>query len=219
MPIKDIITPGDKFGRLTILKEGDRVNGKRGVLVQCDCGKTKTVGYYLLKTGVTKSCGCIQREILINRNSSHGYSHHPLYGVWKSMKDRCFNPKATYFYLYGGRGITVCDEWKLCPDGFCEWGMVNGYILGLKLDRIDNNGNYGPHNCRFVTPAENNKNMRSNVWVTYQDKTMILKDWTRELGLDYDLIHIRMKKQGLTFEQAINKPMGIHSRKYKNTFQ
>lgn len=93
-------------------------------------------------------------------NTTHGYSKHPLYARWNSMKQRCYNPKATNYKNYGARGILVCEEWLNNPKAFCDWGMANGYKKGLELDRKNNDGNYESGNCRWVTRSINQKNKR-----------------------------------------------------------
>ena len=116
-------------------------------------------------------------DILTHNQTKHGLRNHPLYGVWSSMVKRCENERSDSFKYYGGRGIRVCEEWRLHPDSFIHWGIENGYAPGLEIDRIDNNGDYCPKNCRFITHKENcaptkrrlrrdNKSGHRNVCVT-----------------------------------------------------
>ena len=107
-----------------------------------------------------------------------------IYYAWRSLRGRCLNPKATAYNHYGGRGITVCDEWKNDYDAFYEWAVVNGYTNNLTLDRIDVNGNYSPENCRWATNIEQGNNTRVNIQVKYGNRSQTITEWCRELGDD-----------------------------------
>ncbi len=115
----------------------------------------------------------------------HGLTRkHPLYRVWCGMKERCYRINHKAFNRYGGRGITVCYKWRndyLC---FFKWATENGYIEGLELDRKNNNGNYTPKNCRFITTQAQQKNKSTNIVITYNGKTMIATDWAKEMGIN-----------------------------------
>ncbi len=156
---------GQRFGRLTVIAEGERPNGK-GVkhwICQCDCGNiTRPVSGSSLRLGRTKSCGCIHREGLARRNTTHGKYHTRLHGIWNGMKQRCNNPNNHKYKDYGGRGISVCVEWEDDFGAFYEWSMSNGYAEGLSVDRIDNDGNYCPGNCRWATATEQRHNRRDS---------------------------------------------------------
>lgn len=130
----------------------------------------------------------------------HGLSHHPLYGVWKGMKQRCYNPKASRFEKYGGRGIKVCKQWKDCFVNFYN-DMVEGYSKGLQLDRIDNDGNYCKENCRWVAPSENVKNRDCAIF--YKGKN--LKDYCKEKGLNYNTVFSRHKYYGWSLDKAVRE--------------
>ena len=120
------------------------------------------------------------------------------------MKGRCTNKNYKFYDLYGGRGIRVCDEWMNDFTAFRDWALSHGYEDGLTLDRIDVNGNYEPSNCRWTTMHEQSRNKRSNVMVTYHGETACLKDMCRKLNFSTSIATHRMKKHGVTFEQAVD---------------
>lgn len=162
---------GQRFGRLTVL-ERTNLRRRKKVLWRClcDCGKETLVITNHLTNGNTKSCGCLHLE---GNRKTHGQCGTRLYRIWKSMKTRCYSPTSPIYKHYGGRGITICDEWqKFQP--FYKWAMANGYSDKLSIDRIDVNGNYEPSNCRWATSEEQHNNTRRNVMLTCNGETLSL---------------------------------------------
>ena len=157
---------GRKFGRWTVLEYSHNNAHREPVWVcKCDCGTIKKVVGANLKSGISKSCGCLHSEIAKRRMTTHGMRYTRIHGVWAGMIERCENPKHKDYKSYGGRGITVCDEWRKDFVAFKDWAYQNGYDENAKqgqctLDRKDVNGNYCPDNCRWVSMAEQNKNKR-----------------------------------------------------------
>ena len=147
---KDIT--GNRYGKLVAIERTVKKNGGYYWKCQCDCGNTKEISESNLCSGKTKSCGCLRVPPLVTK---HNGSNEKLYGIWTAMKQRCQNKNDRNYFRYGGRGISVCDEWSNNYGAFREWCYEHGYKEGLELDREDNNGDYTPENCRFVTHREN----------------------------------------------------------------
>ena len=143
------------------MRRAATINKRTRWVCRCECGSEVVVEAYSLKTGHTQSCGCFQREATSAANRTHGKRKTRLYRIWVCMKTRCYQKSYHAYRHYGGRGITVCDEWLNNFQGFYDWANANGYSDELSIDRIDVNGCYSPQNCRWVTMAEQNKNKRA----------------------------------------------------------
>lgn len=171
-------------------------------LCQCDCGNIVEVLGYSLKSGHTKSCGCLHEETLKTIAITHGDSYSKLYGVYISIIDRCYNPNNKRFKDYGGRGIIVCDEWKDSYLNFKKWAVFSGYKEGLSIDRKNNDLGYSPSNCRWVTRIVQQNNMRKNHIVEYNGQSKTIAEWLRELNIKYDKLWKSIKK-GLDIEDIL----------------
>lgn len=185
-PTRDL--SGCRFGKLVALKKGEPKIQKNGTktttwICRCDCGNIKITQASTLISGNARSCGC--------SHIKHGKSDTRLYNTWTNIKQRCYNPKNTYYYNYGGRGIQMCDEWRNSYEKFEEWALNNGYNDTLSIDRIDNDDDYTPQNCRWATKLQQDNNKRSNVFITYNGETHTMMEWSEILGVPYSLIQSR----------------------------
>ena len=209
---------GARFHRITVVGPQFRYHREKGkprwvVVVSCECGKVKLVQPHDLLRGFVKSCGCHRVDVAIRMgkgNRRHGLEGTPLYFVWRSIKQRCNNPNQHGYHCYGGRGITYCKEWESFVP-FMEWALKNGYSEHLQIDRRNNNGNYEPGNCRFVTPRTNSLNRRTTLIVEAFEETKTLSEWAEDIRcrVSYCTLWIRLfGKAKLTWtpEEAITTP-------------
>lgn len=153
---------GKKFNRLLVLYQIPTINKKLRYRVVCECGGKMVVDSGSLTSNNTKSCGCLQKEWTLKKNTTHGLTHTPLYEVWCGIKKRCYDKNCKAYKDYGGRGIIVCEEWINNYKLFYDWGISHGWKKGLEIDRENNNSNYEPSNCRFVTKKVNMRNTRQS---------------------------------------------------------
>lgn len=205
MPRALIVNHGDRFGRLTIIKEMSQKNKPRRFLCECECGNQKVVSLSKLRTGNTKSCGCLQKEV---RESfltiTHGQSNTRIYNIWAGMKDRCLSSNNPTFKHYGGRGIKICDAW-LNFEPFYKWALQNGYHDNLSIERINNNGNYEPNNCEWATQKKQSNNTRRSKFIEFNGQKKTIKEWAEHLDIKYLLLYKRLSR-GWSIEKAFYTP-------------
>lgn len=206
---------GKRFGKLTVLRRsGNTQDGSAVWECKCDCGNTTRVKGNSLRSGVTKSCGCGIIDGLKNgwERKTHGETNTRLYGIWCGIKQRT-SPSADKrhkkdYYL---RGIRVCDEWANSFEAFRDWALANGYDENAPfgectIDRIDNDGNYCPENCRWISNKEQARNKSNNRNYTYNGETHNITDWARKLDVSEDMLRERLVVLGWDIEKALTTP-------------
>lgn len=202
------IKQGDKFGKWTIIEEiAPKIisnKPRRMFRCQCECGNIGEVQLSCLRNGHSTSCGCEQKKRASAANTKHGLEKQPLYCTWKNMKKRCNNPNATEYKNYGGRGISVCEEWSKDFQNFYDWAINNGWTKELTIDRIDTNGNYCPENCRWADVKTQMNNMTKNHYIEYNGDTYTLSTLSEHLNIPYNIVRYRLSNCKWTVEQLIN---------------
>lgn len=204
---------GRKKNFLEIIGMGRMPNGYRAFICECDCGNVIKINPTHWERGIVKSCGCKRNELLREQNIKHGNSGNRLYRVWSSMKSRCYNVNNSSYANYGGRGITVCQEWLDDFEVFSEWAIENGYDFYAQhgkctIDRINNDGNYEPGNCRWTDMKEQRKNQRDRKpkELAIDGTQRPLTEWYEFYGITAPAVAYRVKVLGMTREDAIKKP-------------
>ncbi len=189
---------GQKFGRLTVLERtGNSTDGKARWICECECGNVLVVQGNHLREGVTRSCGCLA----IETRTTHGLANTKIYHTWIAIKQRCLNPNSTNFYLYGERGITICDEWLDFQNFYDYVSKLDNYgEEGYTLDRIDVNGNYEPGNVRWANSKTQHRNTRRSVFVDYYGVKMMITDVAKLTGISENTLRSRARI-GLTGEK------------------
>jgi hypothetical protein len=183
------------------------------MLCKCDCGNTCVVSLGHLRSGHTKSCGCLTRDFPVITFTKHGDSKSKLYKMWTQMLQRCYNSNYHEYYNYGGRGINVCDSWSNYSV-FKEWALANGYSVGLQIDRINNYLGYSPDNCRWVTRKVNNRNRRNNRTLILNGECHLICEWVEITGIDNDTITKRIDRNGWSVEEALCVKVGQTRKQY-----
>ncbi len=205
--------PSKKYGRWTIVRPATRSasNALRWICV-CDCGTEKTVQQNTMLNGTSQSCGCLSVEMLVaqnkSRNTTHGQTaggYTPEYRSWLHLRNRCYNQNVPEFKHYGGRGITVCDRWLNNFEAFFK-DMGKRPSSKHTIDRRDNDGNYEPGNCRWATQTTQQNNKRSNFIVSVAGREQTLKEVCRDIGVNYQLVWLRIQRYGYTIQEAVSTP-------------
>lgn len=202
-PIK--ITAGDEYGRLTVIREveprcssGQR---QRCVECRCECGAVGEYRLYTLRNGNTRSCGCLAKDITGDLMRTHGLSDSPEFRIWQGVLNRCRSEDRNY----GGRGIGVCERWR---ESFVDFYEDMGPRPSAKhsIDRINNDGNYEPGNCRWATQKEQARNTRRNYLVEHDGQTKCVSEWAEKYGLKPSVLYYRLVKLGWTFDKSVSWP-------------
>ena len=201
-----------RFGRLVVVGEAEPYVSPSGNKIRrcdckCDCGRTTIVYAGHLTSGNTKSCGSCYNGLSNERIQKHGKSNTRLYHIWCTMRERC-RVKPEYSH------VSVCEEWQKF-EPFYEWSMSHGYADNLTIDRIDNNGNYEPSNCRWATWTQQMNNVSKNRKVTFHGVTCTIAEWSRMFCIPYHALRYRIEK-GWDFERALTTPTQGELRKARS---
>ena len=198
-PINSILTALSFCG----FRESKSGNKLPLINVFCKCGTIKIIEAYDLSRGKTRSCGCTRK---INCNhSKYSVSINRLHNIWGSMNHRCYNDKDKAYKYYGGKGITVCKEWRNNYQVFLDWSLLNGYDENLTIDRIDNNIGYEPNNCRWVTLKKNCNNRSTCIYITHNEITLTLQEWSELLNINRDKLKDKLFNKGYSINDFINE--------------
>lgn len=201
---KKIPMIGRTFGKLTVIAESDKRGGQCTWICKCECGAiTHPIGGYDLRNGRQVSCGCKKRHGKSSSFYKHGGAGTKLYEVFKTMHRRCEAKTANRYSYYGERGISVCAEWSDFAV-FREWAHASGYAEGMTIERIDNNGNYEPTNCRWATMKEQSNNRRNSIFAEIDGQTLTIAQWSDSTGIPYETIYCRYRR-GLAGKDLIKK--------------
>lgn len=190
---------GKKFNMLTIISHKKKGKYNCNYFVcKCDCGKITEIKSNHILNDNQLSCGCVRVKY---EDSKIGTI---LYDTWNRMIHRCYNVDNHKYPRYGARGIVVCDEWKNNYNAFYKWAINNGFKVGLSIDRVNNNGNYEPNNCRWATRKQQMNNTSRNRYITHNNETHTLAEWCEKLGLNYSTVSVRLHR-GKTISEALAK--------------
>lgn len=212
---------GKRYGRLLVVSESHKGRGGFYWNCICDCGSETTVLGTDLRRGHTKSCGCYNREMSEVKNTKHGLNGTRISRIHQNMKARCNNPNNTHYHNYGGRGISVCEEWSSLSS-FSEWAFSSGYNDSLTIDRVNNDKGYEPSNCRWISKSEQsyNKRISPNSATGYPGINMLNNKYVAYIGFKNEKIHIGVFDNfDVAFEARRKKEMELYGRfLYKNPF-
>lgn len=198
--------------KLTVIQLGENKTSKSHKAIwecKCSCGSDKIVLATRgdLINGKIRSCGCLKVEANKSRCETHGESKTRLYRIWCGMRDRCYNQNNKKYCNYGGRGISICDEWR-SYHGFRCWALENGYADDLSIDRIDVSGDYEPSNCRWTNSITQSNNRTNNHIVEFENKTMTVSELAAILKMPYNTVSSRINHLGYSANDCANTPIG-----------
>ncbi len=193
---------GKRFGQLVVIRRVAHDKPQTLWLCECDCGKSTKVLMNSLRRGLTKSCGCLRRQPPANK---HGHVGTKVYSTWAGMMSRCNNPRNNNYPNWGGRGIKVCDRWRLFLNFLEDMGQPP--TSSHTIERKDNDRDYEPSNCRWATRTEQGNNKRNNRRYHYKGRLQTCGEIARDVGMDYYTLRQRLYRYGWSLHDAITKPV------------
>lgn len=197
------IEPGTRFGRLTVVKEGPSQRKRATSVCRCDCGTLCVKVNVYLRSGGTRSCGCLLKYSGLKKRT-HGATRTRLYRIYMQMMRRCYNRRHDAYQRYGAKGVVVCDEWRGHPSEFIRWARANGYRDDLTIDRIAGGTSpYSPDNCRWATVEQQANNRSSNHTLVHDGRRYTIAEAVRVFGVSRDRIKHRLKR-GLPIEEVLD---------------
>jgi hypothetical protein len=182
---------GQRFGRWIVIERVENRGSAHYYRCKCDCGNEKNVAKQSLLKEISRSCGCLNRELTTARNFKHGLAHTRRYSIYSGMIRRCYDRKSVNYLKYGGSGIKVCKEWLEDFVVFYNWASDNGYTNELTIDRINNKGDYSPKNCRWSSSTQQNRNTSRNTFLTIGGEEKTLSEWSNISGIKSNTIKYR----------------------------
>ena len=198
--VKEKDITGNKYNYLTAIKKV----GCDKWLFKCDCGREVIASKKRVIKGTKKCCGCLTQKMKSDSLKKHGLSKTRIFKIWVKMKERCEYKKSNRYVKYGGRGISVCQEWRKNVKNFYDWAIKNGYKDDLTIDRIDVDGDYCPENCRWATYKEQARNKHTNSMFEINGEIKCLAEWCEIFGLPYKKTWENIKKNKTTLNYLIN---------------
>ena len=202
---------GKRAGITTVIKRHGSINNRAAWLCLCDCGNEVILTGIILRQSISNnaltSCGCKKSEVCTNngkKNKTHGLSKTKLYGVWRQMNQRCYNQSCKDYPRYGGRGISVCNNWRDIFK-FVKWAKESGYANGLTIERKNVNGNYRPTNCTWVKNKCQALNRENTILYTYGGKTQSIRAFAEEYGINYFTLRGRLRNYGWPIDRALSQ--------------
>lgn len=196
---------GQVYGRLTVIEEAERRNQKRYWRCRCECGNETAVLQQSLRRGQTQSCGCLHNEMIGAQRATHNRTRTPEFNAWVNMRLRCNNPNNTSYPNYGGRGIRVCQRWANDFAAFLE-DMGERPSPRHTLERADNSKDYSPENCRWATWEEQGRNKRNNHYLTHDQETLTIAEWSERTGIPQKVLRRRVNQLKWPTAKALTTP-------------